>query len=130
MKEAMDTFYNHDLDLLRSGTKDYVFESLNALEKLVSGGDEQIFYFYSWLNFIGFHELDFGWGVPCSHRVPGLVSPAPAYSNVTIFKETGQNKSVEAWITLEEATMAKLERDPEFLAFASSNPHSQYKNKS
>ncbi|XVF55220.1 hypothetical protein PTKIN_Ptkin06aG0019300 [Pterospermum kingtungense] len=122
MKEAMDTFYNHDLDILRSGTKEYVFESLNALEKLVSGGDVQIFFFASWLNFMGFHELDFGWGVPCSHRVPGVVSPA--YFNLTIFKETGQNKSVEAWITLEEATMAKLERDPEFLAFASPNPHS------
>ncbi|KAK9901884.1 hypothetical protein M0R45_001880 [Rubus argutus] len=42
--------------------------------------------------------------------------------NFTVFMESQWGKGIEAWVTLEEKQMDVLERDPEFLAFASPNP--------
>jgi shikimate O-hydroxycinnamoyltransferase len=46
----------------------------------------------------------------------------PAFRNLTVLIETKDGNGIEAWVTLDEERMAILERDPEFLAFASPNP--------
>ncbi|XVE61315.1 hypothetical protein DITRI_Ditri06bG0029900 [Diplodiscus trichospermus] len=123
VKEGLENFNKDDLDRLRSEGVKFMSEKLDeASAELGSGGDIEFYLFSSWLNL--FREVDFGWGEPGLLDIPGVVSEGP-FSNTTILKEFGQNKQeIEAWITLKEKRMAILENDPEFLAFASPNPHS------
>ncbi|XWS59301.1 hypothetical protein CRYUN_Cryun08bG0110000 [Craigia yunnanensis] len=121
VKEGLEALNKDYLDCPQNGGVKFISEKLNDLfAKFASEGDIEFYAFTSWLNFFGFHEVDFGWGEPSLHGTPGVVSPA--IFNLTIFKEIGQHKEIEAWITLEEKNMAILENDPEFLEFASPNP--------
>ncbi|WCJ19288.1 HXXXD-type acyl-transferase family protein [Euphorbia peplus] len=86
------------------------------LEDLFANEKPDIFAFTTWC-YMGVNRLDFGWEEPFSARVLGKVGPS--FRNVTIFIETKDDKGIEAWITLDEQRMALLEKDPEFLAFAS-----------
>ncbi|XP_052208599.1 stemmadenine O-acetyltransferase-like [Diospyros lotus] len=68
-----------------------------------------------------FTELDFGWGKPVwvchAWGYPGSV-----LVNGLFLAETAGGDGVEAWLHLDEAEMAVLEADPEFLSYASPNP--------
>ncbi|CAN1238348.1 hypothetical protein LINGRAPRIM_LOCUS2091 [Linum grandiflorum] len=45
-----------------------------------------------------------------------------AFRNLTVFVDSAERRgSIDAWVTLDRERMAVLERDPNFLAFASTN---------
>ncbi|MBA0814035.1 hypothetical protein Gohar_019883 [Gossypium harknessii] len=94
-----------------------IAEHLNQLELLFSFEKPDIFAFTSWIN-TDFHKLDFGWGQPCSWAILGKTGQ---FGNLTILLETKYGKGIEAWITLDETRMSALQKDHEFLNFASPN---------
>ncbi|KAF9676634.1 hypothetical protein SADUNF_Sadunf08G0023200 [Salix dunnii] len=94
-------------------------EYCNQLEELFSLEKPDLFAFTCW-SYLGFTETNFGWGEPFWVAPMGKVGPA--FRNLTVLIETRDGRGIEAWITLDEERMAILERDPEFLAFASPNP--------
>ncbi|KAH1037973.1 hypothetical protein J1N35_039716 [Gossypium stocksii] len=94
-----------------------IAEHLNQLELLFSFEKPDIFVFTSWLN-TDFYKLDFGWGQPCSWAILGK---AGHFGNLTLLVETKYGKGIEAWITLDETRMSALQKDNEFLNFASPN---------
>lgn len=96
-----------------------ISEYFNQLEVLLSSkAPPEVYLFTSWTTF--FHKLDFGWGKPFWVGLMGKAGPA--FRNFTVFMESQWGEGIEAWVTLEEKQMDVLERDPEFLAFASPNP--------
>ncbi|WRX24729.1 hypothetical protein QQP08_017216 [Theobroma cacao] len=121
LREAVE---NYNTDYLQSLQGDEGFkvisEKANQVAEFAAKGNAQVYVFSSWLNF-GMHQVDFGWGKPSWIGIPGVVSPA--FTNLTFLKEIGQEKAVEAWVTLDEKKMTIFEHDHEFLAFASPNPH-------
>ncbi|KAG6765182.1 hypothetical protein POTOM_029202 [Populus tomentosa] len=94
-------------------------EYCNQLEELFSLEKPDIFAVTSWCN-SGFTRTNFGWGEPIWAGHMGKAGSA--FKNLTMFIETKHGKGIEAWVTLDEERMTILERDPEFLAFASPNP--------
>ncbi|XP_012459535.1 stemmadenine O-acetyltransferase [Gossypium raimondii] len=96
-----------------------IAEHLNQLELLFSFEKPDIFAFTSWIN-TDFHKLDFGWGQPCSFAILGKAGPE--FRNFTVLVETKYGKGIEAWITLDETKMSALQKDHEFLNFASPSP--------
>ncbi|OMO81444.1 Transferase [Corchorus olitorius] len=60
------------------------------------------------------YEADFGWGKPI-----WASSCARDMKNVVSFMDTATGNGVEAWVSLNEEDMAKLEYDKEFLAYIS-----------
>ncbi|XP_062025576.1 vinorine synthase-like [Rosa rugosa] len=74
--------------------------------------------FTSWTNILS--EIDFGWGRPVWIGAGGSVGPA--FRNFIVLVETQWGNGIEAWVTLDKKQMATMEKDPQFLAFASPNP--------
>ncbi|XVF49689.1 hypothetical protein PTKIN_Ptkin04bG0033300 [Pterospermum kingtungense] len=74
-----------------------------------------VFNFSSWCRF-PFYETDFGWGKPI------WFGTALKLNKLAILLDTSDGKGIEAWIELPKEEMAKLEQDPEILAYASLNP--------
>ncbi|XP_050378766.1 vinorine synthase-like [Argentina anserina] len=93
------------------------------LDQLLEGMDSldptpEIYAFTSWVNILD--EVDFGWGKPFWIGVMGKVGPA--FRNLTVFVKTQRGNGIEAWVTMDEKQMSIMEKDPQFLAFASPNP--------
>ncbi|GMI86965.1 hypothetical protein like AT3G26040 [Hibiscus trionum] len=97
-------------------------ELISQLETMFSSESEKpdIFAFTSWRN-LGFKELDFGWGKPVWVAPFGEVGSE--FRNHAGFVGTKCGAGIEAWITLDEQRMSLLEKDAEFLKFASPNPN-------
>lgn len=93
-----------------------IAEHLNQLELLFSFEKPDIFAFTSWIN-TNFHKIDFGWGQPCSFALLGKAGPE--FRNFTVLVDTKYGNGIEAWITLDETRMSALQKDDEFLTFAS-----------
>ncbi|XWS56394.1 hypothetical protein CRYUN_Cryun09bG0081700 [Craigia yunnanensis] len=119
MKESIAAFDDEYLSSLQ-GEEGFqaIAEYINQLEMMFSLEKPDIFAFTSWLN-TGFYKVDLGWGPPCSLALFGKVGPK--FRNLTVFVETKCGKGIEAWMTLDEKRMSVLEKDPEFLKFASPN---------
>lgn len=86
-------------------------EPLKETSELVSQGEVEFYRFSSWVRF-PFYNTDFGWGKPiwaCISNVP--------IKNVVILMSSSSSDGIEAWVTLEEEDMAKLECDHELLEF-------------
>ncbi|EEF32779.1 vinorine synthase-like [Ricinus communis] len=94
-------------------------EYCEQLEGMFSLEEPDIFGFTSWSK-MPVTRPNFGWGEP--FWVGLMAKAGPEFRNFTVFIDTKDGKGIEAWITLDEARMAILQRDPEFLAFASPNP--------
>ncbi|OMO54539.1 Transferase [Corchorus capsularis] len=98
-------------------------EQLSQMAEMVSKGKVQFYTLISWLNTLDGDE-DFGWGKATLFSIPGVDIQNREFSNCIILKKkTRQHKAIEAWVTLFEKEMGFLEKDPEFLAFASPNPN-------
>lgn len=69
----------------------------------------------SWLR-LGFTEVDFGWGKPI-WICPSFDTKTSLHKNQIIFIDE-ENGGVEVWMVLDQREMDALERDQEFLAFA------------
>ncbi|EOY22399.1 3'-N-debenzoyl-2'-deoxytaxol N-benzoyltransferase, putative [Theobroma cacao] len=74
-----------------------------------------MFGFTSWCRF-PFYETDFGWGKPI------WLGTALRFNRAAFFLDTRDGEGIEAWITLTQKEMAKLEQDPDILAHASFKP--------
>ncbi|XP_061999442.1 stemmadenine O-acetyltransferase-like [Rosa rugosa] len=107
----------HDLrdlvNIITESIKGFDSEHLESLQET-----PDIYAFTSWASF--FKQVDFGWGSPFWIGTMGKVGPA--FRNLTVFVERQWDRGIEAWVNLEENQMALLEKDPQFLAFASPNP--------
>ncbi|KAJ4723780.1 vinorine synthase-like [Melia azedarach] len=76
--------------------------------------------FSSWCN-SGFYDLDFGWEKPA--WVSSVDFTEMGFdSNAIVFMDTKDRNGIEAWVVLQEEQMVILERDKEFLAFATLDP--------
>ncbi|KAI5667955.1 hypothetical protein M9H77_17808 [Catharanthus roseus] len=67
-----------------------------------------------------FYDIDFGWGKPI--WVSSYVVNALVLMNLVLLLETRNDDRIEAWVTIDEQEMEILERNEEFLAFASFDP--------
>ncbi|KAF5729477.1 vinorine synthase-like [Tripterygium wilfordii] len=92
---------------------------LDQLEEIISIEKPDVLAFTSWC-YQGVYELNFGFGERVWAAVMGKAGPE--FRNLVVYFETKWGKGIEAWITLDETRMAALEKDTEFLAFASPNP--------
>ncbi len=96
-----------------------MYESLKELGGLGSKDEADYFGFSSWGNF-GFYEADFGWGKPIWISSIGLTGSV--FMNLVILAGTRLGDGIEAWVTLDEQEMGRLECNPELLTFASLDP--------
>ncbi|XP_062028491.1 stemmadenine O-acetyltransferase-like [Rosa rugosa] len=113
--------HDHFLDTLRGEEgRRAIFEYLDQLLEDMDSLDPtpEIYAFTSWINILD--EIDFGWGKPFWIGVMGKVGPA--FRNLTVFVKTQRDNGIEAWVTMDEKQMSIMEKDPQFLAFASPNP--------
>lgn len=119
MKEAMEGFERDFLKEVKEG-REGSSEIINQLELMLTleAEDPYIIAFTNWRGF--FNEIDLGWGKP--YWVGALGKVGPAFRNLVILVETQWGQGIEAFIALEAKEMAVLERDPQFLAFASPTP--------
>ncbi|KDP30484.1 hypothetical protein JCGZ_16163 [Jatropha curcas] len=111
------TEYTHSLQ--GDNGHETMSEYCEQLSELFSLEKPDIFAFTSWCN-TSATKLDFGWGEPYWVGVMGKAGAA--FRNLTVFVDAKDGKGVEAWITLDDERMEILQRNPEFLAFASPNP--------
>ncbi|XP_050209090.1 stemmadenine O-acetyltransferase-like [Mercurialis annua] len=121
LEEAIKLY--DDRDYMDSLQGDDGFETMNdyhnQLQGLFAVEKPDIFAFTSWCH-LGLNNVNFGFGDPIWFGILGKVGPA--FRNLTVFTEARDGKGIEAWITLDEDRMTKLEHDPQFLAYASPNP--------
>ena len=96
-----------------------MYESLKEIGGLGSVEEADYFGFSSWCNF-GFYEADFGWGTPI--WVSSIGSSGSMFMNLVILPDTRFGDRIEAWVTLDEQDMARLEFNPELLTFAYLDP--------
>lgn len=99
--------------------KSVMYESLKEIGGLGSNEEVDCFGFNSWCNF-GFYEVDFGWGKPI--WVSSIGTSDSVFSNLIILNDTRLGDGIEAWVTIDEQDMARLECNPELLTFASLDP--------
>ncbi|OMO81408.1 Transferase [Corchorus olitorius] len=87
-----------------------------AMEILASHGAKRERLTFTFTSLCRFprYEADFGWGKPV-----WASSVARDMKNVVSFMDTATGNGVEAWVSLKEEDMAKLESDDEFLAYIS-----------
>ncbi|XVE96175.1 hypothetical protein REPUB_Repub02eG0199100 [Reevesia pubescens] len=122
VKEGAESVTSDYLDLLQGEERFRVIgEQFIKMVETASKGNAQYYSLVSWLNTL--EGKDFGWGKPTLFSIPGVDRHNREFGNLIILKGTGKHKAIEAWVTLSEKEMAFLEHDPEFLAFASPNPH-------
>ncbi|KAM7480919.1 hypothetical protein LguiB_005502 [Lonicera macranthoides] len=119
-REAIQKIKDEFLPKLQSnGGYTTICEALEELHDKCSDKSLTPYTFSSWCK-TGLDEVDFGWGKPVwVSFMPGIDVP---FKNVVILMDGETNEKIEAWITLDHREMPVLERDHEFLAFASLNP--------
>ncbi|XAR67924.1 Vinorine synthase [Bertholletia excelsa] len=85
-------------------------ERMNNIKK---GKEVKIVRFSSWCR-LPLYEADFGWGKPSWVSVPVL-----GVTNSVILMDSMEEGGIDAWVTLGEEDVKKLEEDSGLLAFAS-----------
>ncbi|XVE56644.1 hypothetical protein DITRI_Ditri04bG0027100 [Diplodiscus trichospermus] len=89
---------------------------INLARNAVEGFKNNLMFgFTSWCRF-PFYETDFGWGKPV------WFGTTVRFNRAAFFMDTRDGEGIEAWITLSQEEMAKLEQDPGILAYASFKP--------
>ncbi|TMW88468.1 hypothetical protein EJD97_018538 [Solanum chilense] len=120
----------HLLGIVREMLENMNSENLKALE--VNGIVDMVtqvgslltqldtYKFSSWCNF-GLYDVDFGWGKPIF--IAPFIEPISSLNKQQIILvENGRNDGIEAWILRNNEEMIELEKDEEFLTYASPNP--------
>ncbi|KAL4377699.1 hypothetical protein GQ457_02G030130 [Hibiscus cannabinus] len=114
LREAAESTPN-DPQVVQQGFKTMT-EQLSHVEEMVSKGDAECDVLSSLLNTLDGNE-DFGWGKPALFSIPGIDSQNREISNLLYLKNA-------RLLSSSEKQMDFLERDPQFLAFAS--PYSYF----
>ncbi|XP_002530172.4 stemmadenine O-acetyltransferase [Ricinus communis] len=89
---------------------------------LFSNGVDYVL-FSSWCNF-GLYQVDFGWGKPVwttTARYSNGDLEIP-FLNSIVLMDARKNKGIEAWMVLDEDIMVMLDKDKNFIQYASPNP--------
>ncbi|KAK8549181.1 hypothetical protein V6N13_063577 [Hibiscus sabdariffa] len=120
LREATESAPN-DPQVVLQGFKTMT-EQFSHVEEMVSNGDAECYLLSNWLNTLDGNE-DFGWGKPTLKSIPGIDSQNREMRNLLYLKNARQHRAIEAWVGLSEKEMGFLERDVEFLAFASPNSY-------
>lgn len=92
-----------------------ICEMLQQGAELVKGG-LTMYWMTSWCK-LGLYEADFGWGKPFWIGTSSFLGK----TSVVVLDGRG-GEEMEAWLSLPVNVMAVLEKDQEFLSFASVNP--------
>ncbi|KAK4839908.1 hypothetical protein QYF36_025867 [Acer negundo] len=114
-------------ELLRMVNDDYI---RNALRKsmylnfirdhnVASSSNRKRFIFVSGCSKLPFYEADFGWGKPVWFAFPN--SEDDDNICVSLF-DASDGEGIEAWVEMSKEQMAKFEKDPTVIAYASFNP--------
>ncbi|KAE8679298.1 putative Cysteine-rich RLK (RECEPTOR-like protein kinase) 8 [Hibiscus syriacus] len=118
-REAIEVL-NDQIPLLQSGGMlKFQTDQFNDVEDVHSKDDVDFFDCVSWLNTLDKNEVDFGWGDLTSLSMGCPETRYNAFVSSFILNETEKSKGVEAVVTLDAKTVDILERDSEFLTFAS-----------
>ncbi|XP_071724911.1 epi-neemfruitin B 7-O-acetyltransferse L7AT-like [Rutidosis leptorrhynchoides] len=112
--EAAENVYKGD------GVVTFACEMARELENLGKREDMDFYVSTSWCKF-PFYETDFGWGKP-TWVSPGL----KLFNNFFILIDSKDGEGIEAWCSLLGEDIALIERNEEFIAFASINPTIPY----
>ncbi|KAF7811494.1 vinorine synthase-like [Senna tora] len=75
--------------------------------------------FTSWCNF-GFYEVDFGWGKPV--WVSGVGFSGSVFMNLVVLVDARFGDGIEAWVSMDEELMARLEENHELMSYATLDP--------
>ncbi|KAL5570080.1 hypothetical protein UlMin_026655 [Ulmus minor] len=108
----VDKEYIEKVKLGEEAHMDFLKE--NATNVAMRGGEVITVGFTSLCRF-PLYEADFGWGKPA-----WVSSASFVYQNIVAFLDTKMGEGIEAYISLKEDLMAKIEADKEFLESVSS----------
>ncbi|KAF3624486.1 hypothetical protein FXO38_30221 [Capsicum annuum] len=99
------------------------FASINELlESWSTIENIKIFRFTSWCN-MGLYDVNFGWGKPVWVAHMGDLPDAHVRSKQQfVFLESACREGIELWVASDDEEIRVLEKDSEFLAYASPNP--------
>ncbi|GAV84450.1 Transferase domain-containing protein [Cephalotus follicularis] len=95
-----------------------IYEFAEALKNVIRSDDTDMYMCSSWCKF-PLYEADFGWGKPKWVCISALAASV----NTLVIVDTIHGDGIEAWLSLCEEDMDVLERDQEFLEFATLNPN-------
>ncbi|KAM7480910.1 hypothetical protein LguiB_005493 [Lonicera macranthoides] len=107
--------------LLSNGGYETIREWFEESKETCSDKDLNPYMFSSWCK-SGLPDTDFGWGKPTWVSLMGGADVDSSYKNLVVMMDGQTSDTIEAWITLDKREMTVLERDPNFIAFASLNP--------
>ncbi|KAM7480916.1 hypothetical protein LguiB_005499 [Lonicera macranthoides] len=107
--------------LLRNGGYEATHESLEELKEICSDKTLNPYIFSSWCKTC-LPDTNFGWGKPIWVSPMGANDVDSSHKNVVIMMDGQTSDAIETWVTLGKCEAAALERDPDFLAFATLNP--------
>ena len=121
LRRAMEGFDSEFIGAVAEGRDGWseVMSNLQDMMAMESEMRPDTLMFTNWKSF--YSEVDFGWGKPFWVGPAGKTGPV-FRDFVTMIESAQFPKGIEAFVSIEEAKMAVLERDEEFLKFASLNP--------
>lgn len=100
---------------------DDAFNALNELLESVYTNENIKIYRFTSANNMGLYDLDFGWGKPVWVAHMGDMIGYRSKQQF-VFLEATSGKGLELWLASDEAELSILEKDPEFLQYATPNP--------
>lgn len=86
-------------------------ENFGQIASLMGEKDVVVLRFTSWCGF-AVYEIDFGWGNPCWVSTPGFGS-----IDTVILLDSTRPGGVEAWVTMADQDITRLQQDKELLSF-------------
>nr|URS65388.1 akuammiline synthase [Alstonia scholaris] len=122
VERVREAFAALDKESISELETDDAFTSLSELlESVYTNEKIKIYRFTSTCN-MGFYDVDFGWGKPVWVAHMGNMVDYRCKQQI-VFMETGHmSKDIELWLAAEEDELSVLEKNAEFLAYATPNP--------
>ncbi|XP_027161642.1 vinorine synthase-like [Coffea eugenioides] len=121
VKILREAFAGLNKDSIAELDADEAFNALNeVLESVYTNENIKIFRFTS-ANNMGLYDVDFGWGTPSWVAHMGDMVGYRSKQQF-VFLEATTGKGLELWLASDEAELSILEKDPEFLEYATPNP--------
>ncbi|XP_062112597.1 stemmadenine O-acetyltransferase-like [Humulus lupulus] len=113
MKQIRGGFKKMDVDYLRKvqeGEDEGLQHLMKYAEELFMKGGQLISFSFTSLCRFPIYDADFGWGKPA-----WVSSASLTFDNLVAFMDTRTGNGIEAYVSLKEENMVKLEDDKEFL---------------